>query len=449
VFCRGCSQSSPSSAAVEEVSAESSCVNVVAESESCLSDPTAVSDTKAKTVSDDTWINCTEPNQPMDKQFDSIVIQGHARRFNSKYFKEFSWLDWNEQQQKVYCFPCRKIRQSDASLLYKSHEPSFVDTGFCNWHDVSRKLKKHDQSDSHRECMEKWASMQKGASVFAQLSEQYSQEQANSRTALSTIITSLQFLAKQGLAVQGNENDDGNFKQLLHLRSQEVSFLRSWMGNKVTWTSHDIQNELLTTMSHAVLRKLICDIKHAKFFGLMADEVTDSAGLQQMGVSLRWVDNNFFVLEDFIGLYELKVADASALTSLLEDVLIRCDISLDDCRGVCFDGASVMSGCNSGVAMQLVQKNHKAVFIHCMAHSLSLAVQDSIRNLPNFRNHLDVAKDIIQLIRASPKRRGIFAQVQTERGESNPRNLRPLCPTRWAIRANSLNSILQNYAAVL
>ena len=97
----------------------------------------------------------------------------------------------------------------------------------------------------------------------------------------------MQFLAKQGLAVQGNENDNGNFKQLLHIHSQEVSFLRSWMGNTVTWTSHDIQNELLTTMSHAVLRKLICDIKHANFFGLMADEATDSAGLQQMGVSLR------------------------------------------------------------------------------------------------------------------------------------------------------------------
>jgi hypothetical protein len=59
--------------------------------------------------------------------------------FHCKVFDKFPWLDWNEQQQKVFCFPWRKIHMPSITLLYKNQELTFVETVFCKWSDVTCK----------------------------------------------------------------------------------------------------------------------------------------------------------------------------------------------------------------------------------------------------------------------------------------------------------------------
>jgi len=62
--------------------------------------------------------------------------------------------------------------------------------------------------------------------VSAQLSQQAAEEQAAARQALRLIISSVLYLGRQGLALRGHENDEGNFAQLLKLRSSDVQTFR-------------------------------------------------------------------------------------------------------------------------------------------------------------------------------------------------------------------------------
>ena len=55
--------------------------------------------------------------------------------------------------------------------------------------------------------------------------------------------------------------------------------------------------------------------------------------------------------EDFVGLYQSDRADASTLAAVVKDVLIRLQMPLDKCRGLCYDGCSTMSGHKNGVAI--------------------------------------------------------------------------------------------------
>ena len=64
----------------------------------------------------------------------------------------------------------------------------------------------------------------------------------------------------------------------------------------------------------------------------------------------RTVDNDLNPHEDFLSLVELSSATSDAIVKALKDVLLRFDLPLQDCRGQCYDGASVMSGSKSGVA---------------------------------------------------------------------------------------------------
>jgi len=113
--------------------------------------------------------------------------------------------------------------------------------------------------------------------------------------------------------------------------------------------------------------------------------------------------------------------------------------------------AAVMAGHVAGVSTRIAQMEKRAVFVHCLAHSLNLAVQESTRSVPLYRDLIEYIKDIINLIRSSPKRSQTFAWIQngySDQLASAGKTLRPLCPTRWTTRHESIKSLLDNYSTV-
>lgn len=71
---------------------------------------------------------------------------------------------------------------------------------------------------------------------------------------------------------------------------------------------------------------------------------------------------------------------ADTLFAVIKDLLIRCNLPLDMCRGQAYDGASNMQGRRSGVVAQFLAENPAAVPVHCFAHSLNLCLQGIGRN---------------------------------------------------------------------
>ena len=56
------------------------------------------------------------------------------------------------------------------------------------------------------------------------------------------------------------------------------------------------------------------------------------------------MDDDLEVHEDFVGLYEVENTEANTLVPVLLDVLQRMNLSIHQVRGLCYDGASSMSG---------------------------------------------------------------------------------------------------------
>ena len=61
---------------------------------------------------------------------------------------------------------------------------------------------------------------------------------------------------------------------------------------------------------------------------------------------------------------------------------------------------------------------------------------------------LDTAHEITKLIKKSPARGAIFKCLKEEIG-CDSSGIRVLCPTRWTVRADALNSILDNFSVFL
>ena len=111
----------------------------------------------------------------------------------------------------------------------------------------------------------------------------------------------------------------------------------------------------------------------------MADECTDVSNKEQFVICIRWVDDSLTAHEDVICLYNVGTIDANSLFSTTEDELLRMNLSLAQCRGQCYDGASNMVVCRNGVATRLASKENRAVLTHCYGHALNLAVGDAMK----------------------------------------------------------------------
>lgn len=112
-----------------------------------------------------------------------------------------------------------------------------------------------------------------------------------------------------------------------------------------------------------------------------------------------------------------------------------------------------VSGCLQGLQSRIKEIEPRAIYIHCLAHSLNLVVQDSFNNIPVLRDILSILKDLISFIRGSPKRLGKFGNLKQLLSDSHDieagQVLRPFCPTRWCMRVVSLLCIDNNYEVLL
>ena len=95
-----------------------------------------------------------------------------------------------------------------------------------------------------------------------------------------------------------------------------------------------------------------------------------------------------------MGLFTIANISASTIVAALHDCLLRLNLKLSRCRGQCYDGASNMSGHQSGVATQLLNEEPWALFVHCYGHSLNLAMCDTMKETVVTRDALDTAAEI-------------------------------------------------------
>lgn len=208
---------------------------------------------------------------------------------------------------------------------------------------------------------------------------------------LLKILSSIKYLARQGLALRGDGDEaDSNFLQLLQLKAEEDPAVIEWLKRKTgKCTSPVVQNDLLKVMAMHVMRDIRSCMQQSPFLALMMDETTDISNNEQTTIVIRWVADNLEVHEEFLGLYHVPSIDAHTLTTVAKDTLVRMNLPLSKLRGQCYDGASTMRGARSGVATRICEEEPRAVYTHCYGHSINLAASDAVKESKLMRDALD------------------------------------------------------------
>ena len=400
------------------------------------------------------------PHQPLLKQnfpqrkYGSKNVEN--RSFQAKWFQNWQWLHYDETRDLAFCHTCITAVASKKMRMEGNLELTFISTGYHNWKDATTKKRgfpKHGESKFHKAAVEYTITLPRTTKdVGEQLSSNHAKEKEANRKYLRQVLENVRFLGRQGLALRGDDNEkNSNFMQVLYLRGKDDPAIIRYLGQKTQkLTSHEIQNEMLQILSLQVMREIAKDMNNSayQFFSVMADEVTDSSNREQVVVCLRWVDNNMEPHEDFIGLHIVERITSDVIVSVLRDTILRMNLNLVNCRGQCYDGASNMSGIRNGVKTVIQREEKRAIYTHCYGHALNLAAGDTVKKQKLLRDTLDTTAEISKLLKYSPRRDTMFEKLKNDMSPDAP-NFRTLCPTRWTVKAQSLNSVLKNYSTFI
>ena len=391
-----------------------------------------------------------QPTQPSNASYDYNLTAkqcgSQIRKMDTGWYAKWRWLTFCKQRAAVLRTQCRWMTTGNKWPPGLKIEPAFSAEGFSSWQVATAKFRNHEQSVAHGVSTTAWMRKEQPTAATL-LAVQHAANQTERSRSLFQQLEALRYLARQGMAIRGHTEDEGNLMQLITLRSHDSPRLVKWLESG-RYMSHDMVSEQLHHLSIEVLRPLLQEIRHSPCFSVIADETRDISGHEQFSISIRWIGINNEVREDFVGLVDVPNTDSATLADVIMDVLLRCNLDKRRLVGQAYDGASNMAGRLNGVAARIAADYLGAMFIHCNNHCLQLCVQDAGSESICVREALNLCTNLYNLIKLSPKRLAVFEEIQ-KLHQGSQTSIKPLCPTRWTVRATAISSILTNYDVLL
>ena len=188
-------------------------------------------------------------------------------------------------------------------------------------------LKQHNEAKVHADAIavrEEFLARMKSdvRPIIDLLADQYARQGEANLRKMRSIRETIEFCGRQNIPLRGHRNerlsfeaDDpttvlernpGNFLALLRFRAMAgddqilEDFHVNGPGPRITYTSPEIQNDLIDCCGAYIRTAVLNEVKQAPFFTVLADEAVDASSKEQMPIVLRFIDINRTIREEFI-----------------------------------------------------------------------------------------------------------------------------------------------------
>ena len=202
-----------------------------------------------------------------------------------------------------------------------------------------------------------------------------------------------------------------------------------------------IQNEILNITSSFVIEPITQDVLLSRNFALIMDETSDMSRAEQVSICLRHVLDSK-TLETFVGFFSTESTEGETLYKLVKKLITEYGLKLENIVGECFDGASNMSGVRKGVAARVKECSARGVYVHCYAHVLNWALQDTMNDLEPLRNAVGTLQSLYNFLERSTKRHALFHSFEVD-SDHLVLTLKFLSDTRWSCRREAVKAVTE------
>ena len=174
------------------------------------------------------------------------------------------------------------------------------------------------------------------------------------------------------------------------------------------------------------------------FYDLVADEVTDVANWEQLGIMLQYTKDGK-ALEQLLEYKQCEPITGMAIAENILESVQSANLDPKFCRSQTYDGAANMAGKVKGAAKLFAEKadNARAPYFHCASHELNLALSKSCK-IPEIKNMICCMQSLGVYFKCSTKRQRMLEKNIEEFNKSDCTQkeilkckVKPLCETRW------------------
>jgi len=329
------------------------------------------------------------------------------------------WLVWKSKHTwliceggKLGCSVCRNVNINIEATqgVRLSDEWRSVAIKAETKRKLKEKIYRHNKSEAHNHALSVIEQKQKETLktvVVDSQSRQFSETIRIFRTAYCVAKQNLAFTVHDDLVElqQLNGLDMGYIHRSDHSCAKIIGHIAEQMKMNLTNKIVDSENKISFMLDEATLYGASAVVFYLR--------TCLNADFKELGQG-QDVENIFLSLAE-----ATDGTSASAIFSLTTGEFHRCNMTDDWLKrslvGVCTDGASVMSGCNRGLAKLIVDAYGPQVeFMHCMAHRLELSVADALKSVTATNHFQAFITSIYSLYSQSPKNQRELGRAASE-----------------------------------
>lgn len=241
-----------------------------------------------------------------DFAFPRVLMNGCYRSFQRGWLEKYPWLVYSKECNGGFCLPC---------IFFSTREKvgALVNTPFTRWTKVGSVCGEHEKLRYHVDAMVAYENfLSTSRNIQAQIESERRNTISRNREIIKSVVKCVHFCGKQSIALRGHRDDSsadersnkGNFLALLEFRIDAgdeplKQHLETCHAN-ARYSSKTIQNQIISLIGEYIRESIVQEIKEAKFFSILCDEVTDNANLEQLSFVLRFVDKDCQIREEFL-----------------------------------------------------------------------------------------------------------------------------------------------------
>jgi hypothetical protein len=368
-----------------------------------------------------------------------------GRHFNADWYKRFEWLEYSVERNAAFCYACRHFAKVEKGK-------AFTVVGYKGWKravgDKKKGLLQHDEAPVHKAAMVDWAkkmrNLETGSSVTHMLCNEVFEHR---RYYIKSIADMIQFLAINELPFRGDYDDEegcekGLFTSLFQYtlkKDEKLASIVHEIPKNATYTSPEIQNDVINIMATMVTKSVADDVKSADvpFFTVFADGTRDKSNTEHVSVAVRYVREGK-PKESLLKIVTTSNLDAQSLSKVILDALTDEKINIQNMISQCYDGASCMSGVNGGVQRIIQNELGKEIpYVHCFNHRLHLVVVDLVSTLPELQQFFDQIGMLYKF----------FRKMRVD-SKYEGTSIKRVLDTRWSGHLSATRAIVDNAVAI-